>query len=84
MSTMIDGAGRVVIPKSIRDAAGLAAGTRVEITFDGEAVRMTIPVVHIAVAVDESGQVITSLADDDPGPFASMSELLDAIDLQRP
>ena len=30
-----------------------------------------------------SGGVVTSLADDDQGPFATMSDLLDAIDQQR-
>ena len=33
MKTTIDSAGRVVIPKSIRNQAGLGAGQAVEITF---------------------------------------------------
>lgn len=32
METTIDGAGRVVIPKAIRDALGLRGGSKVEIT----------------------------------------------------
>lgn len=33
MRITIDGAGRVVIPKSVRDAAGLEGGTELEIRF---------------------------------------------------
>ena len=39
MKTTIDKAGRVVIPRRIRDAVGLRAG-EVEITADGAAVRI--------------------------------------------
>ncbi|MHB8671429.1 MAG: AbrB/MazE/SpoVT family DNA-binding domain-containing protein [Acidimicrobiales bacterium] len=83
MKTVIDGAGRIVIPKPIRDEAGMRAGTEVEISFDGEAVLITVPVVEVGITRDESGRMVTSLADDDQGPFASMSDLLDAIDQQR-
>lgn len=83
MKTVIDGAGRMVIPKPIREKAGIRAGTEVEISFDGEVVRITVPVVEVGVTRDESGRMVTSLADDDQGPFATMSDLLDAIDQQR-
>jgi len=33
MRTTIDSAGRVVIPKAVRDAAGLEAGTALEVHF---------------------------------------------------
>jgi AbrB family looped-hinge helix DNA binding protein len=33
MSSTIDGAGRIVIPKALRDRAGLAAGTRVDFHY---------------------------------------------------
>jgi AbrB family looped-hinge helix DNA binding protein len=39
MRTTIDGAGRVVIPKPVRDQAGLEAGTEIEVEFrDGQVV----------------------------------------------
>jgi AbrB family looped-hinge helix DNA binding protein len=39
MRTTIDSAGRVVIPKPVRDQAGLEAGTEVEVEFrDGQIV----------------------------------------------
>lgn len=83
MKTVIDGAGRMVIPKRIRDQAGMRAGTEVEVSFDGDAVRITVPVVEVGVTRDASGRLVTSLAEDDPGPFATMDDLLAAIDEQR-
>jgi len=47
MRTKIDSAGRVVIPKPLRDALGLAPG-EVEITRDGAAVRVA-PVVGVGL-----------------------------------
>jgi len=40
MRTTIDKAGRLVIPAAIRDRAGLAPGTSIEITLDEEGVRI--------------------------------------------
>lgn len=40
MRTTIDKAGRVVIPASVRDRAGLAAGTELEITLDETGIRI--------------------------------------------
>ncbi|HET9262857.1 MAG TPA: AbrB/MazE/SpoVT family DNA-binding domain-containing protein [Vicinamibacterales bacterium] len=41
MRTTIDKAGRVVIPATIRERAGLVAGTTMEITLDDLGVRLT-------------------------------------------
>lgn len=41
MTATIDGAGRVVIPKALRDRAGLVAGTRVDFTFHDGAIEIT-------------------------------------------
>ena len=35
MKTTIDGAGRIVIPKILRDAVGLAAGAEIDVAEDG-------------------------------------------------
>jgi AbrB family looped-hinge helix DNA binding protein len=40
MKTTIDKAGRVVIPASFRERAGLAAGTEVELTFEDSGIRL--------------------------------------------
>lgn len=46
MRTTIDGSGRVVVPKSLRDQLGIIAG-EVEISIDGAAIRIE------AVAADD-------------------------------
>ena len=38
--TTIDSFGRVLIPKDVRDAAGLREGTEVEVTRDGRVIRL--------------------------------------------
>ena len=53
MQATIDRAGRVVIPKRIRDALGLWPDTAVEITIDGGGVRME-PVRPHERSVEES------------------------------
>lgn len=40
MRTTIDGAGRVVIPKSMRDVLGLTGGSEVDIQIDGVGIRI--------------------------------------------
>lgn len=40
MRTTIDKAGRIVVPKKLRDRLGLVAGTEVEIDEDGSALRV--------------------------------------------
>jgi AbrB family looped-hinge helix DNA binding protein len=40
MRTTIDKAGRVVIPAAVRERAGFAAGTELEITFDETGLRL--------------------------------------------
>jgi len=40
MRTTIDKAGRLVIPASIRDKAGLAPGTTIEITLEETSIRL--------------------------------------------
>jgi AbrB family looped-hinge helix DNA binding protein len=50
MSTAIDSAGRLVIPKAVRDAAGIAPGTPLEVRFrDG---RIEIEPVPLDVSVE--------------------------------
>jgi len=42
MSITIDHAGRMVVPKSIRDALNLTSGTRLEIETDGNEIRLRV------------------------------------------
>ena len=40
MITTIDAAGRVVIPKALREKAGLTAGAELTVTLEGAAIRI--------------------------------------------
>lgn len=53
MRTTIDSAGRVVIPKAVRDAMGLAPGTPIDVTFvDG---RIEIEFTPMTIRAELSG-----------------------------
>jgi AbrB family looped-hinge helix DNA binding protein len=56
MKTTIDAAGRIVIPKDIRKAAGLAAGSEVEIDV-GDDGKISIQVAPIEVKLVKRGRV---------------------------
>lgn len=61
MRTTIDAAGRVVIPKALRDAVGLAPGTELDIDAVDGRVEITIP---SRVRVDEGRYGPRLVADD--------------------
>ena len=45
MRTTIDGGGRIVVPKRMRDFLGLVAGSEVEIELDGSGAGLRVAVV---------------------------------------
>ncbi len=60
MSTAIDSAGRLVIPKAVRDAAGIRPGTPLEVRFrDG---RIEIEPAPIDVTIESVGGVAVASA----------------------
>jgi len=65
MSTAIDHSGRLVIPKAVRDAAGLRPGMKLEIRFrDGRIEIEPAPV--IVVISDASGVAVAATVDPVP------------------
>lgn len=68
MKTTIDSAGRVVIPKAVRDEAGLAAGTEVEVEFRDGRVEIE-PVALPARVVERDGDVVIDPGVDDLPPL---------------
>jgi AbrB family looped-hinge helix DNA binding protein len=71
MEAVVDQAGRVVLPKPIRDALGLLPGTKVDITPYGAGAQI-VPAGRTARLVDEHG-VLVAAADtpvDDDVVFA--------------
>lgn len=60
MKTTIDTAGRVVIPKPIRDQAGIAGGTALEIRFRDGRVEIEPPASDIKVKMVNGVPVLTA------------------------
>lgn len=69
MTTTIDKAGRLVIPKPVRDAAGILPGVPVEIRFrDG---RIEIEPAPIPVRIEARGRVAVAVAEGAATPLAA-------------
>jgi AbrB family looped-hinge helix DNA binding protein len=55
MMVAIDRAGRVVIPKELRDRLSIDADTELEVTVDGDGIRLTPRRPRGRVVVDDDG-----------------------------
>lgn len=80
MTSTIDGAGRVVIPKSVREAMGLTPGTPIDIRFaDG---RIEIEFAPLEVDIVREGRFPT-VVPREPVPPMSDDDLRDALEAVR-
>jgi AbrB family looped-hinge helix DNA binding protein len=59
MQTKLDAVGRVVVPKPLRDALGLTAGSTVDISRYGAGLQI-VPAGRTAQLVDESGLLVAT------------------------
>ncbi len=59
MEATVDAAGRIVVPKPLRDALGLAAGSKVDISRYGAGLQL-IPAGRTARLVEEAGVLVAS------------------------
>ena len=59
MEAVIDQAGRIVLPKPIRDALGLLPGTRVDISAYGAGVQI-VPAGRTARLIEEDGALVAA------------------------
>lgn len=75
MRTTIDRAGRLVIPRSLRDRIGLTGGGEVELELDGAAVRVS-PVAGSVLR--EMGGLLFIPAGGTPVTGPAVRELIDA------
>ena len=75
MEAVIDQAGRVVLPKPIRDALGLLPGTRVDISPYGAGVQI-VPAGRTARLIQEDGALVA--AGDTPVDDDVLFALIDA------
>ena len=79
MTITIDGAGRVVIPKAIREALGLSAGVPLIVTSDGVGVRIE-PETSGGRVVEVDGRLTVISA---TGRAVTDREVREAIDAGR-
>ena len=75
MEAIIDQAGRIVVPKPIRDALGLLPGTKVDITPYGAGAQLA-PAGRTARLVEEDGVLVA--ASDTPVDDDVVFALIDA------
>lgn len=68
MTTTIDSAGRIVIPRDIRNAIGLKAGARLQISVDGGAI--IIEPAPMRVKIVKRGRLHIMVPEDDLEPLA--------------
>ena len=79
MTITIDAAGRVVIPKAMRDALGFSAGVRLVVTTDGVGVRIE-PEATGGHLVEVDGQLVVVSSG---GRNVTDRELREAMDAGR-
>lgn len=53
MMTTIDAAGRLVVPKELRDRLGITAGSRVEIREEGSGLRLDLIASDVVIEVGD-------------------------------
>lgn len=65
MKTTIDSAGRIVVPKAIREAASLEDGTELDIRMMGDHIR--IEPVPLEVKLTKKGKFVVAIPKTSPG-----------------
>jgi len=81
MRTTIDSAGRIVVPKAIRDAMGLTGGTRLDLIFENGRLRVEVPPAEVEIEFPEGGPPRIVFKDDDVPPLTDemIRETLEAV-----
>ena len=80
MRTTIDGAGRVVVPKAIRDELGLTGGQELEISARDGRIELDVPAV--AVRLEERGGLVVAVPDREL-PSLTVQDVRDALEKTR-
>jgi AbrB family looped-hinge helix DNA binding protein len=83
MRTTIDSAGRVVIPKSIRDQLGLAGGAEVEIELANGTIELSVP--PTPMRIEGTGRDVRAVTATDVPPLTqeAVRETLERVRERR-
>ncbi|HTD09119.1 MAG TPA: hypothetical protein VK680_09540 [Solirubrobacteraceae bacterium] len=80
MRVAIDGVGRIVIPKPMRDELGIAGATELELTAVNGALELTVPYIKAHLEVRNGFTVIVP---DEPVPSMTTKMVNEAIERSR-
>jgi AbrB family looped-hinge helix DNA binding protein len=80
MRVAIDGVGRIVIPKPMRDALGIDGPTELELTEADGKLELTVPYIKAHLEVRDGFTVIVP---DEPVPPMTAEMVRDAIERSR-
>lgn len=80
MRTTIDAAGRIVVPKAMRDELGLSGGQELEITTRDGRLEVDIPPVTMRL-VERDG--VTSAVPSEPLPTLTASQVRETLERTR-
>jgi AbrB family looped-hinge helix DNA binding protein len=80
MRTTIDGAGRIVIPKRIREAAGLTAGSEVDVELHDGRIEIEPAYTEARVVVRDGHAVIET---DAPLPPITAEQVREILERER-
>ena len=80
MRTTIDAAGRIVVPKAVRDALGLGAGQQLEIVARDGRIEVDVPPVEMQLVTRDG---LTVAVPDEPLPTLSADQVRDALERTR-
>jgi AbrB family looped-hinge helix DNA binding protein len=79
MRTTIDGAGRIVVPKSLRAALRLSGGDEVEITLEGERIELVPAPRKVSLCKGPGGLLVS-----DVGVGVEPDEVREELERTRP
>lgn len=78
MRTTIDAAGRIVVPKDMRDRLRLTGGAEVEVVERGGAIEITPAPARVEIVDTPEGPVAAALDDLPPLTDADVRDVIDA------
>ncbi|WP_067436165.1 AbrB/MazE/SpoVT family DNA-binding domain-containing protein [Nocardioides jensenii] len=80
MRTTIDGAGRIVVPKAVRDAMGLSAGRKIDVVFTDGRIEIELAPAEVEVTTERGLPRVVSR---DPLPELSDDLVRDTLEATR-